>query len=68
MRRDEEVQDARGGLVLGVGGVSRRAGLNEVRLVNHARQCSSSFSCGKRFLSRSGLIVAARRRRGDCSR
>ena len=45
MRRDEEVLDARGGS-------ARRAGLNEVRLVNLARQCSSSFSCGKRFLSR----------------
>ena len=41
------------------------AGPWEVRLGNLARQSSCSLSCGKRFLSRRGLIAAAGRRRAD---
>ena len=41
----------------------RSTRLEDVRLVNLARQSSSSLSCGKRILSRSGLIAAAGRRR-----
>ena len=47
------------------GSSARRAGLEEARLVNLARQSSVSLSCGKRFLSWSGFCVAAGRRRGD---
>ena len=42
---------------------ARSTGLEDVRLVNLARQSSSSLSCGKRILSRPGLIAAAGRRR-----
>ena len=42
---------------------ARSTGLEDVRLVNLARQSSSSLSCGKRILSRSRLLAAAGRRR-----